>query len=60
MTRADKIRSMTDDELADAVMRWDDIVDYVCEHTDHDECEGDHCRDCVLAYLQGGEHLWPV
>ena len=50
MTNADKIRSMTDEELAD----------WMCDHTDCYNCEADlgnglgweHCRKALLERLK--------
>ena len=48
MTNADRIRSMTDEELAEAI-----ISIPMCVGTDDDkDCEKDGCKDCFLNWLQ--------
>ena len=48
MTNADKIRSMSDEELAEAI-----ISIPMCVGTDDDkDCEKDGCKDCFLNWLQ--------
>ncbi|MBC5685576.1 hypothetical protein H8R94_02920 [Roseburia sp. NSJ-9] len=45
MTNADRIRSMTDEELADMIMNIEDIclIDFMC----HVDCEGKVCSECI-------------
>ena len=48
MNNAQKIRSMTDEELAEAI-----ISIPMCVGTDDDkDCEKDGCKDCFLNWLQ--------
>ncbi|MBR3008365.1 MAG: hypothetical protein IKI35_05650 [Stomatobaculum sp.] len=53
MTNADRIRSMTDEELADFLDRWE-IGDIDYAKTFCDLCEGQYdCHDdCVLGWLR--------
>ena len=48
ITNADRIRSMSDEELAEAI-----ISIPMCVGTDDDkDCEKDGCKDCFLNWLQ--------
>ena len=48
MTNADRIRAMSDEELAEAI-----ISIPMCVGTDDDkDCEKDGCKDCFLNWLQ--------
>lgn len=48
MTNADRIRAMTDDELAEAISSIP-----MCVGTDDDkDCENDGCKGCFLKWLQ--------
>lgn len=59
MTRADKIRSMSNEELADFIMETgaEDYLEF-CKNTEGcDELEPEerktNCRQCLLEYLEG-------
>lgn len=59
MTRADKIRSMTNEELADCILETgiDDYIHFCKNKKECDDLETEErnigCRECLLKYLEG-------
>lgn len=59
MTRADKIRSMTNDEMADCIMETgiDECFHFCKNNEECDDLEPEErntrCRQCLLEYLEG-------
>lgn len=47
-TNADRIRAMTDEELAEYMCR----PQRVCPVDDCEECYADNCRKCILEWLK--------
>jgi hypothetical protein len=46
MTNGDRIRAMTDEELAD------EMFAYICKKVPMGWCEGYNCRECRLKWLK--------
>lgn len=53
MTKADEFRSMTDERIADLMLKWMDCVNCPCYDVAEDDCtrEGS-CREQLLNWLK--------
>lgn len=56
MTKADKIRAMTDEQIVRTMQRWMDCVNCPCYDAGNDDCKGnDSCYDQLLTWLKQEE-----